>query len=457
MNRDELRALLEKLTGQGAPFNELPQSLVVLGDEQSNLGYSQLNELLLLLGFDRITHSFFRYLLDGQPDYESGQAFSTKHELEKGVARFREMAILLYGNVKFAFKLLSRSSEQLEAHVEAMRPVPESVFKLRHAPVLPLSYVAPDDAYLTGYIIEKQIKDRLDANPGDADAKQMQERRVSIVNQSTANQTAYLGSDHLDVYIATSMREKHEFRSISRLTNAIFSDAAVAELNLRWFDPTQAYCPDRIDKGLSEALMLRRASCTIYLAQESDTLGKDSELASTLAQGKPVIAFIPEATKEWVDEHLHELQCTHPEQSRRRILLDQLRVYEPSAAWTDHLVRSWCDEANTVDDVEIVSRLEESMRKHYDKRADTLRKSHPLGIQVNLQTGVANGVLVVRTASDCAKLLRNIFLHELAFDLEDGAHHVVLREKISGCVFRVMTQDRVLTNTFWNFYLDPAD
>jgi hypothetical protein len=50
--------------------------------------------------------------------------------------------------------------------------------------------------------------------------------------------------------------------------------------------PTQAYCSDRIDKGIAEALMLKRAQCTIYLAQESDTLGKDSELASTLAQGK---------------------------------------------------------------------------------------------------------------------------------------------------------------------------
>ena len=48
-------------------------------------------------------------------------------------------------------------------------------------------------------------------------------------------------------------------------------------------------------EGLAEALMLRRAACTIYFAQENDTLGKDSELASTLAQGKPVIAFVPAA------------------------------------------------------------------------------------------------------------------------------------------------------------------
>ena len=57
-------------------------------------------------------------------------------------------------------------------------------------------------------------------------------------------------------------------------------------------DAVLKYCEDRIDKGLSEALMLKRAKCTLFLAQESDTLGKDSELASTLAQGKPVIAYV---------------------------------------------------------------------------------------------------------------------------------------------------------------------
>ena len=68
---------------------------------------------------------------------------------------------------------------------------------------------------------------------------------------------------------------------------------AVDNLKLRYFDPTQSHLDFRIDKGLIEGLMLKRAACTVYMVQETDTFGKDSELASTLAQGKPVIAFIP--------------------------------------------------------------------------------------------------------------------------------------------------------------------
>ena len=72
----------------------------------------------------------------------------------------------------------------------------------------------------------------------------------------------------------------------------------MAGLNLRFFDPTQSYMSNRVNKGLVESLMLKRAKCTVYSVQDTDTLGKDSELAATLAQGKPVIAYVPEKTLE---------------------------------------------------------------------------------------------------------------------------------------------------------------
>jgi hypothetical protein len=253
------------------------------------------------------------------------------------------------------------------------------------------------------------------------------------------------------------MREQHEFLSISRLATQIFTHSAIASLRLRWFDPTQAYCADRIDKGLSEALMLRRATCTIYLAQESDTLGKDSELASTLAQGKPVVAFIPEVTEAYVDTHLETLRKARAESSSTRLMLEQLRVFDPHAAWSDAEVRKWCEAPDDADAAVLRARLQGQIKKHYDYRARTLRESHPLGIQVNLETGVANGVLVVRTVPDCAHLVRNIVTHRLEFILEEDDKFIILREKISGCIFRVVTRDAMLTNTFWNFYIDPAE
>ena len=55
--------------------------------------------------------------------------------------------------------------------------------------------------------------------------------------------------------------------------------------------------------------MLKRAKCTVYSVQDTDTLGKDSELAATLAQGKPVIAYVPRIT---VEDRVGELLADDP-------------------------------------------------------------------------------------------------------------------------------------------------
>src|SRR5205085_11019375 len=105
-------------------------------------------------------------------------------------------------------------------------------------------------------------------------------------------------------------------------------DQRLRALKLRYFDPTQSDCTSRIDKGLVEALMLKRASCTVYLVQESDTLGKDSELASTLAQGKPVIAFVPSLD---VDEYAKKIKKFPIEFFKIRFrILDAEGVFEES-------------------------------------------------------------------------------------------------------------------------------
>ena len=455
---DSIKNLLERLTGERASAAAaLPQTGDLFGRGPEALGYSQLNELLLLCGFDRVSQAFFAYLLNGGTEYEAGSGFETIGELEAGIVQFRKLALTVFGNVKFAFKILSTDTDLLEENLAEREPIPPQEFQARHDPILPLEPIAPEDAYLTGYLIERELSQRLLNDPTDAEATALESRRGEVVQQALRNQQAYLASDHLDVYVATSMRQRHEFMAIGRLVTKIFTHEAVAPLKLRWFDPTQAYCANRIDKGLAEALMLKRAQCTIYLAQETDTLGKDSELASTLAQGKPVIAYVPQVNDSYVEEYLEGVRASNPEAEESTMLLDQLRLYAPEAAWQDAEVRAWSEDPSRIDLEALRERVEAEIRARYDKRASTLRDAHPLGIQVNLGTGVANGVLVVRTAEKCAQLVRAIVTRTLEFDLEEKPEYTVLREQISGSIFRVMTADAMLTNAFWNFYLNPAE
>ena len=75
-------------------------------------------------------------------------------------------------------------------------------------------------------------------------------------------------------------------------------------------------------------------------------------------------------------------------------------------------------------------------------------------MQVHLETRVANGVLVVRTIEHCASLLRGLLTNGLKFEIENNEQDRMwyLREKISGCIYSVVSGDRKLTNCFWNFY-----
>ncbi|MDP1662822.1 MAG: hypothetical protein Q8L55_12985 [Phycisphaerales bacterium] len=189
-------------------------------------------------------------------------------------------------------------------------------------------------------------------------------------------------------------------------------------------------------------------------------MGKDSELASTLAQGKTVIAFVPEV-KEGDEKFTKWLLSTaeklYPKESIEKLILQQLHVFASDLAWKDPLVREWARDPQTMDRQQAMKLLSAKIKAHYDKRASTLKDIHPLGIQVNLNTGVANGVLVVRSASECARLIRRVLLNEMEFTIArenaNGWEYTKLVEAISGCTYRVVSGDPVLTNAFWNFYL----
>jgi hypothetical protein len=158
---------------------------------------------------------------------------------------------------------------------------------------------------------------------------------------------------------------------------------------------------------------------------------------------------------------VNALARDEPNADRRDIVLRQLRAYEPAAAWQEPVIRKWLHQPHTYTEREGIARLQRAMEEHFRKRDQTLRDTHPLGIQVHLNTGVANGVLVVNSVAQCAKLIRAIVLRELDFRLESkdiaGQNYLFLRETISNCIFRVVTGDATLANAFWSYYLDQSE
>ena len=455
----EFKEVFENLTGQTIDKEHLDLDLNIFENGES-LGYSQLNEILSLLGQDRICESFFQYLIDGSSEYNLRSCLKNKEDLISGVDRFRKHALLFYGNIRFAFNHLAQEDLAVEKIVNDSLPSDPELYTLRHKPIKKIQRIPKDKTFLLGYLSEKTITEELKKDPTNEKYLKLKEERPKQLKIGKTNQDTYLTYDHMDVYVATSMRLQHEYISVDECINQIFNHEQIAELNLRYFNPTQAYCVGRIEKGLSEALMLKRARCTIYFVQENDTLGKDSELASTLAQGKPVIAFVPEGNKEQIDQTLETLKSINPEKTEVEIILDQLKIFDPSLPWdpSNDIVNKAIHSPGSIKIADLRELLYSKVKSHYDKRANLLKSDHPLGIQVNLKSGVANGVLVVRKIDDCAHLLRTIVLKQMTFKLEHkDDDHLYLIEDISQSIFRLQTADRILSNSFWNFYFEDDD
>jgi hypothetical protein len=111
----------------------------------------------------------------------------------------------------------------------------------------------------------------------------------------------------LDVYVATSMRCREDFRDMVATCEQIFCSPALRKYNLRYFDATVSVSQHHEDKGIIECLVVKTAKLMLYLAQHKESLGKVSEYAMALSLGKPVIILCPkdERGKELHDFYLN--------------------------------------------------------------------------------------------------------------------------------------------------------
>lgn len=231
-----------------------------------------------------------------------------------------------------------------------------------------------DDVLQEAVASEEEIEERY---------RQVADRFVNARGVALANTELYLSMvSDLDVYVATSMRSRQDFRDMAADCDAIFSDGRLRDLNIRYFDPTLSAAEGHEDKGLIECLMVKCAKALVYCAGERESYGKDAEAAMALSLGKPVIFY--------------------------------------------------CNQ--------------EQRRRFY-------RDVHPLSRLIEFETGVAVGAMVTDRLSDVSELLHRVFENKMEYKLEQSKPgYVRLLERLTDSVVRLQTNDRLLTETFWNHY-----
>jgi transcriptional regulator with XRE-family HTH domain len=523
------------------------------------------NTLLTFYGERPVTVAFYRYFL-GNGNFATVAEFATR------IRTFQTQAIRIYGSFRRAFKTLSKS-EDLSIELAALAPISPAEFTQRlpfrsiHA--IPqerlddLGYISAERVKLQNRERQRmasalrEVADWLEANPsqglqvyarhsgrsfqrlqaelrmysnleleetlfGSPDPSDIRREAEHIAPRDEAlarieetqewgmqNLAAYLTEPYMDVYIATSMRERADFISVNAFVETLFAHERIAPLHLRYFNPTLSWVADRVAKGLVEALMLRRARLTIYMAQKQDTFGKDSEASVALGQGKPVIVYVPrlfdaeqgihseslyQRSEAELRQRLAELGDVPEEELDhqglvKRLLQRQLQAL-PGADLARLVDRHWADFDlyGSLRDLHLEDREQErTLRKEvgdyldwltlrapnsalmepsprvatalidllvegaifFERRAKTFKEVHPLALQVILSSGVLNGILVVRSVEVCAQVMYELLTHSLQTELQVDADNYRLLEKRTRSTLRVISRHQLLTNAFW--------
>ena len=324
------------------------------------------------------------------------EAIVSLEHLGWGMYRLFTDALLYFGNVRTAFReLRTREKADLDAFFQDKRFDTDAI--KQRGEVLPLQSIPQDDRYLVSEMACKSFGDGPESAgemrlalkeaydeyrrevggsvtfsqllSGNLPAKysdrkdEFQFSMVGILEETIsseddfeakfgkeadkffkARKAALKNTQHylsvvneLDVYVATSMRTRENFREMARFCDGLFKDERLAELHLRYFDPTLSAALGHEDKGLIECLMVKCAKVLVYSAGDRESYGKDAEAAMALSLGKPVIFHCDEAQKSRFFREVHPLSrliefstgvavgaMVTDETEKVRVLLDRL-------------------------------------------------------------------------------------------------------------------------------------
>lgn len=343
----------------------------------------------------------------------------------------------------------------------------------------------PDVELLWGGPIFLGSKSFLDVlNAVASSCTPVDEAAIKSAQESGLQNTAtYLAMHDLDVYVATSMREPVHFTTNHEFVHRLFHEGQLRDLKIRYFDPTQSHLENRIQKGLLECLMIKRASVTVYNAQESDTFGKDSELGVTLAQRKPAIVYVGRilADEKSVQPVYEILDSTvrgtkddlidailsrkllsssevdplrAPEKSKNDVVTKVILSTMPEIIGTieeDYLSAELVQQGYSLEDAgDKVNEFCVKKILKLEQRALTFRDVHPLSLQTSPLDGVARGVFVTRSVQQTAQVLLLLLRGTMRYTIKEEKDNWLLFDDVTHSPVRVVTKNKVLTAAFWS-------
>lgn len=262
------------------------------------------------------------------PGSETNMEHVASHDhLKWGLYRLYVDALLYFGNISAAYDALrSRTLSEVTDLFQQKRFDTDAI--ARRGPPLPLQQIAKDDRYLISEMVCKTFGDvstdkeearqllldglkqhagtritfrqllegvsqpstkdqfllsfddvldtsLLDAADVNRRFDEQFDKFFTARRMATRNTELYLSMvNDLDIYVATSMRNRQNFRDMASICERIFTDSRLEPFHLRYFDPTMSAARGHEDKGLIECLMVKSAKVVIYTKARRRVTGR---------------------------------------------------------------------------------------------------------------------------------------------------------------------------------------
>lgn len=300
------------------------------------------------------------------PAYRTVEVITSLDHLLWGLERVYIDALLYTGNIRMFFRTYASASfDEINKAMSTARIDTEAV--IRRGPSLPFNPISKDDRYLisemacktygnnpkhssdlkaalTGAFFEHEkkgggtvtIKELLEGafvkktfqvpaqlvfsadellEESVTSLEELERKYARIADKFSAARDAALENtkrylslvNDLDIYVATSMRTRGDFRRMAEDCEYIFNDNRLRRLNLRYFDPTMSAADGHQDKGLIECLMVKCAKALVYCAGEKESYGKDAEASMALSLGKHAIFYCEKPERASFYREVHPL------------------------------------------------------------------------------------------------------------------------------------------------------
>jgi hypothetical protein len=345
----------------------------------------------------------------------------------------------LFGNFAFAYRVLAAGDpDEFTRIIKRTHPVDIQVFSDRD-PFSEIQNIPVADLYLLGYLSRQELKD-LDVALEAIEVTIRDPKNLAAIGASNQKKIAETLSKHGLAFpeVGSQGLDEHSLKALAAQLGGMVENFRVrtekaTEIGKR---NTQRYL----------ALPYVDVYVATSMRYEKDFRGQHQFINEVFEHPdvKPLKLRYFDPTLSFVDDPVTKglIEC---------LMLRRAHVTIYNAAEEDTFGKD-SELAATLAQGKTVIVFVPPGSEKLDKRAKQFKIDHPLGLQIDVRTGVAHGLIVVRSADECARILRKAILNELEFEILHEGGNFKLREKNTGSILRVVSDDPFLTHAFWTYF-----